>query len=141
MEKNHFYARKTEEVLKEFSTSRKGLSSGDVSSRLATYGPNELQRGKKDPLTIIFLRQFKDFLMYLLLAATALSALLGEYLDASAMFAIAILSAILGFVQEYKSGRAIEALQKLAAPHAKAIRDSSKQVIEAKSIVPGDIVL
>src|SRR3989338_3915789 len=141
MEKDHFYTKKAEDVLKELVTSKKGLSSANAQSRLAQHGPNELQKGKKDSLLIIFLCQFKDFLMYLLLAATALSLLLKEYLDAAAMLSIAILSAALGFVQEYRSSRAMEALQKMAAPHAKVIRDNVKQVIEAKQIVPGDIVL
>ncbi len=141
MEKNHFYIKKTEEVLRELSTSKKGLSLAEASSRASAYGPNELQKGKKDSLVMLFLRQFMDFLMYLLLAATALSLLLGEYLDAAAMMSIAILSAVLGFVQEYRSSKALEALQKMAAPHAKVIRDSNKQMVEAKSIVPGDIIL
>lgn len=141
MEKNHFYTKKAEDVLKELSSSKKGLSSKDAGKLLEQHGQNELQKGEKDSLAIIFLRQFKDFLMYLLLTATALSLFLGENLDAAAMFSIAILSATLGFVQEYRSSKAMEALQKMTAPHAKVIRDNTKQVIEAKNIVPGDIIL
>jgi Ca2+-transporting ATPase len=127
------------DLFTQFSSSEKGLSSDEVTRRLQKYGPNALKRGKKESLFVLFLHQFKDFLMYLLLFATAISLLLQEYLDAIAMLSIAIMSAILGFVQEYRANKAMEALEKLSAPHAKVIRDGVEKKILASELVPGDI--
>ena len=136
-----YYRKKAGEVLKELGSSDKGLSSEDARSRLSKYGPNEIKKEKKLPLAVLFLRQFRDFLMYLLLFAAAISAFLGEYIDAAAMLSIGILSAILGFVQEYRASKAIEALQKMSAPSARVLRDGKESKIAAHGLVPGDIIL
>src|SRR3989338_9892674 len=107
-----YYRKKAGEVFRDLGSSEKGISSEEARSRLSKYGPNEIKKEKKLPLAVLFLRQFRDFLMYLLLFAAAISAFLGEYIDAAAMLSIGILSAILGFVQECRASKAIEALQK-----------------------------
>jgi len=136
-----YYRAHKHELFVQFSTSEKGLSSEEAASRLHKYGNNELQRVKKGSILLLFLRQFNDFLMYLLLFAAAISLLFKEYLDASAMLVIAIISAILGFVQEYRANKAMEALEKMSAPHARVIRNGEEKKIPAKDLVPGDMIL
>ncbi len=131
----------TNDVIRKLGSSAKGLSNREAEERLARYGHNELKKGKRTSVFVIFLNQFKDFLIILLLVATAISIFLGEYIDASAIFAIVLLSAILGFFQEYNAEKAIEALKKIAAPMANVIRDGKEKQIAAGEIVPGDIIL
>src|SRR3989344_1014305 len=136
-----FYSKKEEEVLSELGTSQNGLSSSEAAARIKKYGTNELQNEEKEPIILIFLHQFNDFLMYLLLFAAAISFFLGESLDAWAMLSISILTAILGFAQEYKASKAVEALKKMTAPHARVMRDGKEILIDAKDLVPGDIIV
>ncbi len=136
-----YYAQKKEEVLTLLKTSEQGLSSAEAQQRLSEAGYNELATEKSTPAIVIFLRQFKDFLIILLLVATVISILLGEYVDAVAMFAIVILSALLGFQQEYKAEKALEALKKISAPYGCVIRDGVQQKIHVREIVPGDMLV
>jgi P-type Ca2+ transporter type 2C len=143
-----WHALKTEEALAELKVSEQGLPAGEAAQRLATYGPNELKKEKgKSPLKL-FLGQFTDVLMIILLIAMFLSLFLGIYqnsidesIDAVIIFAIVIASAILGFTQEYRSEKAVEALKKMAAPTAIVIRDGKETRIPACELVPGDIIL
>jgi Ca2+-transporting ATPase len=128
-----------DELFKQFDSSERGISSEEAARRIQKYGKNELKHEKKASLFVLFLSQFRDFLMYLLLFATAISLIFQEYLEAVAMMSIAVLSAILGFVQEYRASRAMEALERLSAPHAKVIRDGVEKKILASDLVPGDI--
>ncbi|TFG26445.1 MAG: hypothetical protein EU532_09825, partial [Promethearchaeota archaeon] len=128
-----------------------GLSEGEAEKRLEEYGLNELvQRKKISPLQI-FIAQFKDFLVYLLFFAIAISIIVGfyalsrgeepsEFLDALVIFIILILNAILGFYQEYKAEKSLESLKKLAPHYAKVKRDGKIKEISVKEVVPGDIV-
>lgn len=136
-----YYSLTPKQAIKELDSSEKGLSSAEAKKRLKKYGSNELEKGKKDTPLKLFLRQFTDPLILLLIFAGGLSLLLHEYVEAIAIFFIILLNAILGFIQEYKAEKAIEALEKISAPHAKVIRDGKEQKIPAKDLVPGDIIV
>lgn len=128
-------------ALNNLGTSKKGLSKEEAEKRLEKYGLNELKEEKRIKPTEIFVRQFADFLVIILIAATIFSAFVGEILDSTAIFVIVILNAIFGFLQEYKAEKSMEALKKLAAQESIVIRDGKKVEIPSKNIVPGDIVV
>lgn len=129
------------EVFKKLSTSSRGLSSEDVKERLAQYGPNELVEKKRKTAIEMFIDQFKDFMIIVLLAAAVVSGFLGEVADTIAIIVIVIINAIIGFIQEYRAEKAMEALKRLASPFASVIRDGKAQNIPANELVVGDIVL
>ncbi len=129
------------QIYQQLNSSEKGLSDSEAKERLKKYGHNELKKKPKKSLFFIFLSQFNNFLIFLLIGATILSLILGEIPDAIGMFSIVLLSGILGFVQEYRAEEAMEALKKMSAPYAKVLRDGIEQKILAKDIVPGDIIL
>ena len=119
----------------------RGLTSEAVAERLEQHGPNELSEGKRiSPITLL-LNQFKDFMVLVLVGATLVSALLGEYLDAVTIIAIIVINGILGFVQEFRAERSLRALKALSAPNASVIRDGEVTTIPASELVPGDLVL
>ena len=118
-----------------------GLSSQEASSRLHKNGHNVLAQAKKVSPVILFLYQFRDFMVLVLLAATLLSAVLGEYTDAIVIIGIVIVNAILGFVQEYRAEQSLEALREMTAPMARAVRDGVRHEIPAEELVPGDLVI
>ena len=117
-----------------------GLSREEAGRRLDQVGGNELRQKAKKPLWQAFLGQFKDFMVLVLLAAAGISFLLGEVADSVTIFAIVLINAILGFVQEYRAERSLEALQEIAAPEAVVCRSGSWGRTPAQSLVPGDIV-
>jgi len=118
-----------------------GLTVVEAARRLTQYGPNELQAGHRiSPWTILF-SQFKNVLIIILLAATVLSAFLGHGIEAVAIAAIVLLAVLLGFVQEYRAERAIEALRRMAAPTATVLRDEKESEIPTRDLVPGDVIL
>lgn len=131
---------KIEEVLERLGAGPEGLSEAEARRRLEEYGPNELRERRVNPL-LMFLRQFANFLVYILLAATLLSILLGEYVDAALILSIVVLMGFAGFLQEYKAEEAIRALKEMVAPQAKVVRDGRVRVIHARELVPGDVVL
>jgi Ca2+-transporting ATPase len=135
-----WHALTTDEAIKELNTSEKGLSSQEVQTRLVTYGPNELKKEKgKSPFKLFF-EQFKDVLMIILLIATGLSIAVGETVDALIILAIVIASAALGFTQEYRSEKAVEALKRMTAPTALVLRNGKESKVSASQLVPGDII-
>lgn len=136
-----YYALKTDEAIKQLNSKKQGLSQNEADKRLKEFGFNELQKGKKITLLTIFIGQFKNAFLLLLVFAGILSLILGDKIEAIAIFGIVILNAILGFIQEYRAERAMEALEKMSTPFAKVMRDEKEQKIPAKDIVPGDIVL
>lgn len=129
-----------EEVLKRLGSRKLGLSSEEVKERLRIYGFNEITVKKKSPLKM-FLKQFTNFLIAILLAATAVSLILGEIVDAVAIIIIVLIMGIMGFVQEFKAEKTIETLKKLAAPTCKVLRDGEEKIVPAREVVPGDIIL
>lgn len=129
------------EIFEDLKTDQEGLTGKEAEERLAEYGPNKLEaKEKTSPLTIL-VEQFKDFLILILLVATGVSFLLGEVLDGIIILIIVVLSAILGFIQEYRSQKAIEALKKLAALEAEVLRDGRPQKVPVETLVVGDILL
>jgi Ca2+-transporting ATPase len=138
-----------QEVFDALECSSKGLTSAEAAGRLQKFGYNELvERERVTPLQI-FLNQFKDIFVIMLLVAIVFSVIIGwykggefeEYVDAITIGAIVALNAVVGFVQEYRSEKAIEAMKKLAAPRARVLRDGKETVIPAREVVPGDVIL
>ncbi|MDD2579140.1 MAG: cation-translocating P-type ATPase [Eubacteriales bacterium] len=139
---NEAYLRDPDVLLRELAADRQnGLKADQVRQRQEQYGPNTLQEKKRQSLLIRFLLQFKDVMVLILLTAALVSGLLGEYLDAAVILAIIMINALLGLIQEGRAEKAIEALQKMASPQARVIRDGQQRIIEAAELVPGDIVL
>jgi len=137
----NYYALDQKEIFESLSSSDNGLKEKDIDDMLVQQGYNELNKEERSSVFKLFFNQFKDFLIILLLIATVISLLLGEVVDAIAIFAIVLLSAGLGFYQEYNAEKAIEALKKLSAPEAKVIRDGKEKKIPARGLVPGDVIL
>ncbi|WP_338827848.1 cation-translocating P-type ATPase [Neomoorella thermoacetica] len=119
----------------------RGLATIEARRRLEEKGPNQLQARPGVPPYRLFLSQFQDLMVLVLLAATAVSAFLGEVADAITIVAIVIINAILGFIQEYRAERSLEALKEMAAPEARVRRDGEIRRVPAREIVPGDILL
>ncbi|MCH5349264.1 MAG: cation-translocating P-type ATPase [Oscillospiraceae bacterium] len=125
---------------KPYTASPYGLSSAEAAERLKKYGENSLASEKKARPLKIFLGQFRDIMILILLAATAVSIFLGEIYDAVTIIIIVLLNAILGFIQEYKTERTLLALKSMTAPSAKCWRDGSLLTLPAAELVPGDII-
>lgn len=130
-----------EEVLSRLDSGPGGLSDAEAARRLEKHGPNEIVEKKKTPAILQFLKQFTEVLIIILLVATAVSAALGEYLDASVIFAIVILNAVMGFMHERKAEKAVEALKKMLVSKAKVLREGSVKLVESRSLVPGDVLI
>ena len=118
-----------------------GLSADEVKRRQAGFGLNQLTARRGTPAWVKFLQQFNQALVYILLAATVLSALLGEWVDAAVIFGVVLINAIVGFIQEAKAEKAIEALAKMFRTEATVRRDGRKQRVPSAELVPGDVVL
>ncbi len=130
---------KVEDVFRELKVSERGLRREEAEHRLHKFGLNELKEEKKiHPLVILF-EQFKSPLIWILLVALIISIVIGETIDASVIGVIIVLNAVLGFVQEYRAEKAIEALKKMASLKAKVIRGGREIIIDAIHLVPGDI--
>ena len=135
-----WHSKTIEEAMNELHVAPNGLTSQQAQQRLEEYGPNEIKKEKrKSPLKLL-LNQFTDILMIILLIATGLSIAVGEVTDAIIIIAIVIASAVLGFSQEYRSEKAVEALKKMTAPTANVFRDGKEVRIPANQLVPGDII-
>ena len=130
-----------EEVLYVLESDRKGLSKEEARKRLAQFGPNALAEKGKIPPWAIFVEQFKSFLIIILLIAVVLSAVLGEVVDSILIAVIVVFACGLGFIQEYRAERAMEALKKMSAPTASVLRDNQETEIPSTELVTGDIIL
>jgi len=137
----NWYALEINDVLKKLSTQQEGLSSEEAARRLVEHGPNELHAARRISPWEILAEQFKNVLIIILLVATVFSAFVGEGLDAIVIGIIVLFAVGLGFVQEYRAERAIEALREMAAPTAAVLRDGEEMEIPAREVVPGDITL
>jgi len=131
------------EVLDLLGTSAsQGLSEEEASARLHRYGHNRIREEKPPHPLAIFLNQFRDFMIYVLLAAALVSGLvLRELLDAAVIMCIVVANGILGFVQEYRAEKALESLRRLSAPTARVIRGGKERIISSHDLVPGDLIL
>ncbi|WP_134091558.1 cation-translocating P-type ATPase [Olivibacter sp. XZL3] len=137
-----WYSRGIEDVLHELRVKPDvGLSAAEAKRRLAEYGPNEIEQHRKKSVFKLFVDQLKDWLIYVLMAAVLITLFMGEYIDAIIITVVILLNAALGVFQEVKAGNAIEALQRIAAPKALIRRDGVTVEVEAKELVPGDIVV
>ncbi len=131
----------TEEVLREYSSSHEGIKQDEASSRLAEYGLNTLPQTSNINLILIFFRQFLDPFIYILLAAAAISLLLGELSDTVFIFAILLINAVIGTAQEYGAERSAISLREFITEFAHVIRAGEALEINADQLVPGDLVL
>lgn len=130
-----------DEVASRLRSGRAGLTAAEATRRLIEFGPNELEVAHRiSPWTILF-EQFKNVLIGILLVATALSAYLGHGVEAIAITVIVLFAVVLGFLQEYRAERAIEALRQMAAPTATVLRDGEETEVAARELVPGDVVM
>ena len=150
-----WHSEKVDDVLRGLDVTHEGLSSQEAQERLKKYGYNELVAKKRKSALMMFLDQFKDVFILLLIAAVIFSAIIGYYdvltgaaegvmealADSIIIGAIVVLVAVTGFVQEYRAEKAIEAMKKLTAPKAHVVRDGQEVIIPAKEIVPGDIIV
>ena len=134
------YSQSLSELFKNYNTSETGLSNHEAELRLHSLGFNELQAVQKDGVLKILLRQFSSPLVIILIVALILSYLLGEKIDAGIIGIIVIINALLGFVQEYRAEKVMEALQKIASPKAVVLREGKEVIINSKNVVPGDVL-
>ena len=130
-----------EETFELLDTQQQGLSTPNAEAKLFQYGPNELQEGKKKNIAGMLLAQFKDVMILILLAAAIISGIIGDLTDTIVILVIVLLNAILGFIQEYRAEKAMQALKLMAVTHAKVVRDGKTTSVPATILVPGDIVL
>ncbi|MBI2543615.1 MAG: cation-translocating P-type ATPase [Candidatus Aenigmarchaeota archaeon] len=137
----NWHSKKVEDVLEELKTGKEGLSDREAKERLLKFGRNELKETKKISPLKIFLAQFTNFLIVILIAASLLAFLVGEKFDSVLILSIVILNGVFGFVQDYKAERSIEALKKMMKTKAKVIRGGQTFVVPSSEIVPGDILV
>lgn len=123
------------------STTHAGLTEREADRKLKEHGPNIITQKKKiSPLKILF-EQFTDIMVIILLVSTVISAFMGEITEAATIMAIVVVNAFLGFIQEFKTEKTLEALKQLAAPAANVVREGRTVNIPAEQVVPGDVIL
>ena len=135
-----FHALTAEETLKHLEVHEEGLSTTEAEKRLEQYGQNQLREAPRPGFLAMLWDQLNNFVVILLIVASVISALLGDYVEAIAIMAIVVLNAVLGIIQEQRAEQALAALKKLAAPEAQVLRDGSRKLVPAYNLVPGDIV-
>lgn len=135
------YQQSSQELLKAYHSTEAGLSSDDAALRLSEYGLNQLTEGKKKTLFSVFLEQFQDLLVLILIAAAAISWVSGNAESSLVIFAVILLNALLGTVQYQKAQKSLASLKAMSAPHARILRDGIRIDVPASDIVPGDILL
>ena len=141
METRTWHTFTTDESFQELQSQPQGLSHTEAAERALKYGPNELQAAHRVSPWEILLEQFKNVLILILLGATAISLFLGHGIESIVIAVIVLFAVVLGFVQEYRAERAIEALRQMAAPTATVLRDEAEVKVPAKELVPGDVIL
>ncbi len=146
MDVKNWHSLDKKSILESLGTSRQGLGEDEAKRRLEEHGANELIEEKKTTALEIFLAQFKSILIVILIVSALVSTFIsyrkGEpYTDTYVILVIVVMNAVLGFVQEYRAEKAVEALKRMVSPHVLVVRDGREQSIDAKTIVPGDIIL
>ncbi|MEO0116424.1 MAG: cation-translocating P-type ATPase [candidate division WOR-3 bacterium] len=136
-----WHTKSPKEVLEELKTQAEGLSEEAAKERLKRFGPNRLRELRRRNLLFFFLEQFKNFLILILLFATLIAILTGDWTEGFVILAIVFLSALLGGVQNYQAERAVRELKSLLSPYTRVMREGKEKVISAEEIVPGDIIL
>ena len=135
------HAQTLAELFKNHNTSEKGLSNHEAKQRLHYFGFNEIQAAKEDSPLKILLRQFSSPLVIILILALAISYFFGEKIDSIIIAIIVVMNAFLGFIQEYRAEKTLEALQKIASPKAVVLREGKETIIESRNVVPGDVLV
>jgi Ca2+-transporting ATPase len=139
--KEVWHCRPVAEVLAQLGSAANGLSAQEVAIRLAANGPNALPETKRRKLSAVVLRQFASPLIYILFIAAAIAFIVGKSGDAAVILVVVILNALIGAFQEGRAERSMETLRKLASLHARVLRGGSEQSVEARDLVPGDVLL
>ena len=134
------HAAAPEEVLESLDSTRGGLDDAEARGRLERFGPNVLQRAQGDGPLRILLRQVQDPLIYILIAAAALAVATGKVVDGLVIFGVVVINTLIGFIQEYRAGKAIEALIDMVPETATVLRDGERRNLPASELVPGDVV-
>ncbi|MGF2615592.1 calcium-translocating P-type ATPase, SERCA-type [Rossellomorea vietnamensis] len=136
-----YHEMRQEDIEKTVNTDfTNGLTQEEAEKKQKQFGFNELQEAEKQSALLLFFSQFKDFMVIVLLAATLISGLLGEYIDAIAIIAIVLINGFLGFFQERKAEKSLNALKELSAPQVNVLRDGNWTKVPSKEVVPGDII-
>ncbi len=141
MDRHKYYSCGVKECFRLVESSKDGLSDDEAAKRLEKFGLNQLPKGKKKGIFGIFLSQFSDFMIWILIIAGGISGFLGEWVDASIILFVVFLNAVLGTIQEFKAGEALDALKKMAAPYAMVLRNGSPKKVFSHDLVLGDVVL
>jgi P-type Ca2+ transporter type 2C len=136
-----WYQLDEKEVFKTLQTSEEGLSEAQAKKHLETYGPNKIAEKKETNMLQIFIRQFMNPLIYILLIAALVTFLLQSYTDTGVILTVVVFNAIIGFIQEFKAEESMRALKRLMVPKAKVLRENKEKEISSEELVPGDIVL
>jgi len=137
----NWHAESTQSVLESHKTTPDGLSKTEATNRLAEHGPNRLPEARTRGPLLRFFYQFHNVLIYVLMAASAVTAMLGHWVDASVILGVVVLNAAIGFIQEGKAEDALRAIRQMLSPNAMVLRDGRRITIPAEDLVPGDIVL
>ncbi len=137
----NWYQLDTEEVFKKLSSSHEGLTESEAGSRLSTYGPNKLPEQEQISKLKILIHQFTSPLIYILLIASIVTFILGEFIDTAVIILVVLLNAVIGYLQEYKAEQSVRALKQMVVPKARVVRDGKEKEIHSEELVPGDIVL
>jgi Ca2+-transporting ATPase len=140
IEQTAWHALEMDQVLDDLQARETGVTSAEAAARLRRYGHNQLEQARATSFLTVLWEQLNNFVVLLLIAASAISALLGEWIDALAILAIVVLNTVLGIIQEQRAEQALAALKRLAAPEAHVLRDGRHRVIPSRDLVPGDIV-
>ncbi|MDH7500974.1 MAG: HAD-IC family P-type ATPase, partial [candidate division NC10 bacterium] len=136
-----WYRLEIDEIFEQLKSSPEGLTEAEAEERLRRYGPNQLAEEEPISKLQILLHQFTSPLIYILLLASLVTAAFREFVDTGVILAVVILNAIIGYIQEYKAEESVRALQKLAVPKARVLREGKEKEIPSELLVPGDIVL
>ncbi|WP_088032281.1 cation-transporting P-type ATPase [Evansella clarkii] len=142
MKATKWYTYTCEGVIKQLSTNAKtGLTKEEAVQRTETYGKNELPEAEKDPQWKKFIRHFHDVLIYVLLAAAVVTAVLGHYIDTAVILLVAVINALIGYIQENKAEKALDGIRNMLSLKANVIRNGVRTEIPSSEVVPGDIVV
>ncbi|MDP2042816.1 MAG: cation-translocating P-type ATPase [Algoriphagus sp.] len=137
----NFYQNSIDELFSQLKSQKEGLTHSEAAKRIQEIGPNILLEKKKKPAWVLFLAQFKDFMILILAAAAVISGIVGDLTDTIIILLIILLNALLGFTQEYRAEKTMESLKKLTETQTKVIRDAQTIVVPSQELVPGDVVV
>ncbi|HZH71484.1 MAG TPA: cation-transporting P-type ATPase, partial [Mariniphaga sp.] len=135
-----WHSSKYTKVVEDLNSSDSGLSTDEAKQRLQEYGPNQIQRQKRESIFKLLWRQINNPLIWVLIGSSIVAILLGKITDGLVVLSVVVINTIIGFIQEYKAGKAIEALSEMVPENATVYRDGRKVDLPVADIVPGDVV-